>query len=237
VRLRQVAFAARALEPAVDALRGRFGLEVAFRDPGVKLFGLRNAVLPVGSDFLEVVSPERPDAPAARWLERRGDVAGGYMLIVQVDDLAAARARVLGLGVRIVFEHAAAHTATIHLHPRDVGGAILSLDASEPAEAWDWAGPDWKRHVRREVATGIAAAELAAPDPDALAARWGGVLDRGATPCGDGAFEIALDGGAIRFTRSSGEEAGVAALTLRAAGAGRRDAACTIGSTRIALGT
>ena len=42
----------------------------------------------------------------------------------------SARARVAAEKVRIVFEHAhdAGHTATIHLHPRDTGGAILSLD-------------------------------------------------------------------------------------------------------------
>ena len=44
-------------------------LEVGFRDPGVELFGLRNAVIPVGDTFLEVVSPIKEGTTAGRLLE------------------------------------------------------------------------------------------------------------------------------------------------------------------------
>jgi hypothetical protein len=64
VRLRQLVIAATALERTVGQLSHELGVEVAFRDPGVAEFGLVNAVLPVGSDFLEVVSPTLLDAPA-----------------------------------------------------------------------------------------------------------------------------------------------------------------------------
>jgi hypothetical protein len=132
MRLRQVALVARELEPVVDDLGAVLGLEVAFRDPGVAEFGLRNAIFAIGDTFLEVVSPVRPDATAARFLERRGG-DGGYMAIFQTTDLGAARARLERLGVRIVWEIAFDDIATIHLHPRDVGGAIVSLDEARPA--------------------------------------------------------------------------------------------------------
>ena len=54
LRVRQIALIARE-RSVVDDIRDVFGLEVAFRDPAVKTFGLENAVFPVGSQFLEVV--------------------------------------------------------------------------------------------------------------------------------------------------------------------------------------
>ena len=48
MRLRQIALAARELEPVLDELHAVFGIEVGYRDPGVKMFGLHNGVIPVG---------------------------------------------------------------------------------------------------------------------------------------------------------------------------------------------
>lgn len=230
MRLRQIALAARDLETTVADLRAVLGIEVGFRDPGVALFGLVNAVLPVGDAFLEVVSPAQPDASAARLLARRGGDCG-YMVIVQVEDLAAARKRVGEEQIRIVFEHAhaAGHTATIHLHPRDTGAAILSLDASDPPESWDWAGPDWQRSVRTDVVAGLAGATLASDAPAALAARWAAILDRPASALGGEVFAIALDGALLRFVRSGADGEGLVGVDLveasRAARAHAFDAA------------
>ncbi|HTY17839.1 MAG TPA: VOC family protein [Myxococcota bacterium] len=226
MRLRQVALAARDLDATVSDLCRVLDLEVAFRDPGVAVFGLRNAVLPVGDTFLEVVSPVRPDASAARFLERRGGDAG-YMVIVQVDDLAAARARMKRLGVRIVFEHAheAGHTATVHLHPRDVGGAILSLDASRPPASWDWAGPDWEKHAISGVVQALAGATLEGDDPAGLAAHWAAILDRPASALGGDVFAIALDGAALRFVPSHGRGDGLVGVDLAVLGARARERA------------
>ena len=71
MHIRQVALVARDLEPVVADLCAVFGLEVAFRDPGVGEFGLHNAVMPVGTTFLEVVSPVREGTTAGRFLEKR----------------------------------------------------------------------------------------------------------------------------------------------------------------------
>ena len=69
------------LDAVLDDLRRELGLEVAFNDPAVATFGLRNAVLPVGTQFVEVVSPtrgghgRRPATRAARWRRRlHGDL-------------------------------------------------------------------------------------------------------------------------------------------------------------------
>jgi hypothetical protein len=208
VRLRQGVLVAEDLEATLADLHEAFGIEPAFRDPGVKVFGLVNAVLPVGDTFLEVVSPTTPDAPAARYRERHGG-DGGYMVMVQSDDLAADRARMEALGVRIAWAGELDDIAGIHLHPKDTGGALLSLDQPTPPESWRWAGPDWRAHVHTEVVERLAAVEIASPHPERLSARWGEVLGR---PVVDEAIE--LDAGCIRFVPGSGER--LAAFELEA---------------------
>jgi catechol 2,3-dioxygenase-like lactoylglutathione lyase family enzyme len=217
VRLRQVAFVARDLEPAVEALCEVLGIEVAYRDPGVEVFGLRNAVMPLGDSFLEVVSPERLGTTAGRLLERRGG-DGGYMVIVQSQAREADRARVESLGVRIVWEAALEDAATLHLHPRDVGGAILSLDWMDPPESWRWAGPRWREAVRTDLVRAIAGVEIQAEDPPAMARRWSEVLAQ-PVRSGEDALEIRLpDGGAIHFVSPrDGRGEGVSGLLVAAA--------------------
>ena len=82
--LRQICLVARELQPAVDDLKNILGLEVCYVDPEVKVFGLENALLPVGTNFIEVVSPIQENTAAGRYLNRRGG-DGGYMIITQAD--------------------------------------------------------------------------------------------------------------------------------------------------------
>jgi hypothetical protein len=141
---------------------------------------------------LGVVPPEHQSTTAGRLLERRrGD--GGYMVIAQVDDLGTVRKRVDELGVRIVWKVELPDAATLHLHPRDIGAAIVSFDQMKTPEFWRWAGPDWEEHVREDVTRRMLGAELQGADPRALAQRWGQVFGRPARARADGAHEIALD--------------------------------------------
>ena len=55
--IRQIVMVSGLRDPIVDDLCSLFDFEVAFNDPGVSHFGLENAVIPLGTDFLEVVSP------------------------------------------------------------------------------------------------------------------------------------------------------------------------------------
>jgi hypothetical protein len=216
MRLRQVALVARELAPVVDDLRAVLGIDVSYNDPGVRVFGLENAVFPVGDTFLEVVSPVEANTTAGRLLDRRGG-DGGYMVILQVDDLARERARIERLGVRIPWDANLDDAATIHLHPKDVGGAILSLDWMSPPESWKWAGPGWQQKVRVDSVREIAGAELQSEDPAAMSARWAEVLDRRAERSDD-VWKISLEGGEIRFVRASdGRGPGVSGLDVRAA--------------------
>lgn len=226
LRLRQVALVAHDLAAAEAEVQPLLEVELCFRDPGVGEFGLHNALFPIGDTFLEIVSPTQDGTTAGRLLERRGG-DGGYMVLVQTDDLEDARRRIEAAGARIVFTAKGEAITGLHLHPRDLGGAIVSIDQADPAEDWEWAGPEWRDHVRTERVTEIAAVEIQAGDPAAMAARWaevlGGALDASGTT-------VAFDRGEVRFvpvTDGRGEGvAGVVVGAARAADRGRTASAC-----------
>jgi hypothetical protein len=222
MHVRQVALVARDLEPVVNDLRAVFDVDVAFRDPGVAAFGLHNAVMPIGHDFLEVVSPVRDGTAAGRLLDRRGGDAG-YMVIIQTADLAADRDRLATLGVRVVWEIALEDIATVHLHPRDVGGAIVSLDEPRPPASWRWAGPTWQTAVRTAVVRSITGVAVAAVDPAQMAARWAEVL--GLQLDTRSPWQLCLDLGVIRFVAAADGQEGVVGVALAPVDAPRAFAA------------
>ena len=92
MRLRQIALVAHTLDGITEDLTQVLGIEVGFKDPAVAKYGLDNIVMPIGDTFLEVVVPVQDATTAGRLLEKRGG-DGGYMVILQVDDIVAARAR------------------------------------------------------------------------------------------------------------------------------------------------
>jgi Glyoxalase-like domain len=181
LRFRQAVLAARNLDAAVAELRYKLPLGEPYADPGVALFGLRNAVMPLGDTFVEVVSPVQDDTAAGRFLDRRGD--GAYMAMFQLDDLAGARERAAALGIREVWSIELDDISACHLHPADIGAAIVSLDRPVPPESWRWAGP-WQPHGDGGT-TGLT---LSAREPDALGARWAEVL--GSLELDDGRVEV-----------------------------------------------
>ena len=182
-RLRQAVLAARDLDAAVDELRAALPLGEPYADPGVGLFGLRNAVMPLGDTFVEVVSPVQDATAAGRFLDRRG--AGAYMAMFQVEDLAGARARAAALSVREVWAIELDDISAVHLHPGDIGAAIVSLDQPVPPRSWRWAGP-WQPRGELHT-TGLT---LSARDPEGLGARWSEVL--GGLDLEDGRVEVEL---------------------------------------------
>lgn len=212
--IRQIALVARELEPAVATITSVLGIDVSFRDPGVEQFGLHNAVMPVGRTFLEIVSPVRGDTTAGRFLERRGD--SGYMVLLQTSDLEGDRARLAHLGARIVWETSLDDIASIHVHPRDIGGAIVAMDQPNPPDSWRWGGPNWEGHVRTEVVTGIVGAEIEAHDPAATAARWSAAIHAPIARSSDGSCTIPLEVGELRFVPAGARGEGLSALTVEA---------------------
>jgi len=236
LRLRQIALVARDLDSVVGELRSRLGLGVPFEDPSVATFGLRNAVMPVGNQFIEVVSPTREGTAGGRYLDRRGG-DGGYMVILQADEHAARRGRIVDLGIRRVFEHEGDHYTIMQLHPADTGGSFLEIDDQKGGEdmatgPWEPAGPKWQKARRTDIVSGIAAAELQSPDPARLAARWSEILDLRVSDVGEHP-EIALDNATLRFVEAlDGRGEGLGGLDLITSDAAPRQPE-TIGGMRL----
>jgi hypothetical protein len=198
LRLRQLVLAASDLEPAVSGLRDLLRTGEPYRDPGVETFGLVNAVLAAGGDFVEVVAPRAPGTAVGRWIERR-DGDGGYMLMVDAPPPVLERTRLGELGVRVVHEVVLPDVTDLHLHPKDVGGALLALDTVDPPGSWRWAGPTWTPPFESgfppPARGGLRSVTIAVDDPLAVAQRWAAVLD---LPLAGA--ELVLDTGqAVRF--------------------------------------
>jgi hypothetical protein len=241
LELLQITLVVGDLDAVERDLAEAYGLEVAFRDPSVDLWGLENIVLPLGSTFIEVLRPKRPDTPGGRHLARQGG-DGGYMVILQTRALAPWRPRLERLGVRIAFEAETRdeahgqHWAGLHLHPRDTGGMMISLDRPDPPDSWAGAGPHWRAHVRQEVVDGLVGIVLASPEPEGLAARWGEVLEREPSREADGSLTLALDRGTIGFVESGeGGFEGLRRVRLHAADRSRAGEVRRIGGVDFEL--
>jgi len=170
MRLRQIALVAEEMAPVQSALFDMLGVDSAYVHEAIAKFGLENIVITVGDTFLEVVSPIEEGTTAGRLIERRGG-DGGYMVIVQVDDVEAEKERLAQTDIRVVWEGGTKLGWAVHLHPKDVPGAIASLDQMTPAEAWYWAGTDWDQRVARNVGN-LCGAKVQSDDPEATAKQW-----------------------------------------------------------------
>lgn len=224
LRLRQICLVASELAPAVDDLSEVLGLRTCFHDPAVGTYGLENALLPVGTNFLEVVAPIEENTAGGRYLDRRGG-DGGYIVILQCDNVEARRARMADVDVRIANALNYGDFTGIQLHPRDTGGCMLETDQNDGDQApdgpWHPAGDSWAGAVRTERTTAMVGAELQSPDPAALAARWGEILDQPVATTASGALEIALDNAVLRFVEvTDGRGEGLGGVDLQAADKG-----------------
>lgn len=217
IRLRQVALVAADRDPVVAELCRWLGVTVCFEDPGVAEFGLHNALMTIGDQFLEVVSPTTSGTTAGRLVDKRGG-DGGYMAIYEVDDLERRTEALAGKGVRVVWRIDLPDIAARHLHPRDVGGAIVSIDQPLPSGSWRWAGP-WRAHAETTTVTGIAGIDVAAEDPAAMRARWA---------------ELDLDH-AVRFVPAGPRGEGIDALDVVATDRARAGESAHIGGVDIRL--
>lgn len=160
----------------MTALRAAVPVGEPFHDPLVSEFGLENAVFPVGDTFIEIVSPIADDTTAGRYLAKRGGDSG-YMAIFQVPDTPAARARAAERGIRTVWKADLPDISGTHFHPKDVPGAIVSVDTPSPPETWRWAGPAWTGGAREHDASGIVGLTVECAEPDTAVETWGALVD------------------------------------------------------------
>ena len=197
--LRQLVMVSNLRDPIVESLCNLFDIKVSFNDPGVGHFGLENAVLPIGTDFLEVVSPVEENTTAGRYLDRRGG-DGGYMVIIQVDDFSEVQKTIKENNVTVVWESEHPEARAIHLHPKQIGGSILSLDSMIPQSAWLWAGTNWENDIQQSLVDSLMGVVLQSPKPEKLCASWEVALGKKRAR-GVDEFFIALEKSKIKFIK------------------------------------
>lgn len=221
LRLRQICLAVPRLEPVVDDLQAILGLAVCHRDPGLAVYGLHNALLPLGTDFIEVVSPIRPDTAAGRFIQRsRGH--GGYMAIFQVDDPLRRQAAAAALGVRTAHEIDHPDYRSVQLHPRDCRAAFIEFGRSrgdaQRLGAWWPAGPHWQQQLRTEATQGLLGIELESPDPAGLAGLWSRLLQTPLVAGRDGPA-LLIEHTSIAFVTGPADALGTLVLAVADVGA------------------
>lgn len=183
VHVRQICLVASELEPVVELLSAVLGIDECHRDPAVANYGLENALLPIGTDFIEVVAPIKIGTAAGRYLDRRGG-DGGYMVITQVkeeSEQASIRCRAVELGVRIAHEEQRQGWSFCQLHPADMQVAFLDIEWDEQAEVqgcWHPAGgQDWQQKVNQDHSIEMTGVELQSDKPELAAIKWAQILD------------------------------------------------------------
>ncbi|KAF1811521.1 hypothetical protein P152DRAFT_58665 [Eremomyces bilateralis CBS 781.70] len=134
-RLRQVALVAKNLDETRRLMTKIFGVDVIYEDPLVAKWGLKNFLLPLGGEIIEVCSPFQPGTTAGRLINKRGG-DGGYMIIMQTGDASARRNYIESnkLG-RVIWTHDSDHSVAVQYHPKGVkGGVIPELDSHTPTK-------------------------------------------------------------------------------------------------------
>jgi hypothetical protein len=139
------------------------------------------------------------------------------MLILQSDDLRRERARFAALGVRSVWQSDYPDIAATHLHPKDIGGAIVSVDQPLPPASWRWGGPAWKVQAGRAGQQRVVGVSVGANDPAAMARRWAEVLGLNSPQAAVAGWRLALDGGAVDFVPVDTRGEGIVGYTLAVA--------------------
>ncbi|KAJ4376414.1 hypothetical protein N0V83_001697 [Neocucurbitaria cava] len=107
-------------------------MHIIYEDPAVAQWGLKNFLVPLGGDIIEVVSPFKTDTTAGRLLEKRGD--GGYMIIMQTEDARKRREYIEAKGLaKVIWGYDHNDTVCAQYHPKGIkGGMMPELDSHEP---------------------------------------------------------------------------------------------------------
>ena len=222
--LRQICLVASELRPVIEDLITVLGLEVCYVDPHVEVFGVENFLMPVGTNFIEVVAPIKENTAAGRYLARRGG-NGGYMIITQTgsaEEQKACRVRAEEMGIRVAWEFSLEAGHYMQLHPADTGGCFFEIDWHETNQhQGDWppaGGNNWKPYIKTKVVSAIKAAELQSKDPEAMAKRWSSIADMPLQIDATGRMEMRLSNASIRFIEETdGRGEGLGGIDIEAA--------------------
>ena len=122
-----VAIAVRDLEAAIDYYREAFGAVVTHREM-VDRDGVEEALIKVGSGYIQLTRATRDDSPVARFLANRGE--GLHHVAYRVDDCAVALEAMKAAGA-IAIDQAprpgSRGTTVAFIHPKGSFGTLVEL--------------------------------------------------------------------------------------------------------------
>jgi methylmalonyl-CoA/ethylmalonyl-CoA epimerase len=126
-----VAIAVHDLDAAIEYYRTTFGVDVTHRER-VESDGVEEALIKVGTSYIQLVCPTRPESPVALFLERRGE--GLHHVGYRVADCAAALQRVKDSGGTVIDDAprpGSRGTTVAFVHPKGGFGTLIELVQEE----------------------------------------------------------------------------------------------------------
>jgi methylmalonyl-CoA/ethylmalonyl-CoA epimerase len=129
-RLNHVAIAVKDVAAASAHYREQLGAEVS-APSALAEHGVTVAFVVLPNTKIELLEPLGESSPIARFLEKNPD-GGMHHLCYEVDDIIAARDRLMAAGARILGDGApkiGAHgKPVLFLHPKDFNGTLVELE-------------------------------------------------------------------------------------------------------------
>jgi methylmalonyl-CoA/ethylmalonyl-CoA epimerase len=129
-RLNHVAIAVRDLAKAAALYRDTLGAAVSEAVPQPE-HGVSTVFITLPNTKIELLEPLGADSPIAKFLERNSD-GGIHHICYEVDDILAARDRLIAKGARVLGSgepKIGAHgKPVLFLHPKDFCGTLVELE-------------------------------------------------------------------------------------------------------------
>ena len=129
-RLNHVAIAVRDIEAASRMYRATLGAEVSAPE-ALPEHGVTVVFIALPNTKIELLEPLGSDSPIARFLDKNPD-GGMHHVCYEVDDIAAARDRLVNSGARVLGSgepKIGAHgKPVLFLHPKDFNGTLIELE-------------------------------------------------------------------------------------------------------------
>ncbi len=129
-KLNHVAIVVPDLEAATAIYRDTLGAAVSDQVP-LPAHGVTTVFVELPNTKIELLEPLGADSPIARFLEKNPS-GGMHHLCFEVDDIIAARDRLIAAGARVLGDgepkNGAHDKPVLFLHPKDFAGTLIELE-------------------------------------------------------------------------------------------------------------
>src|SRR5450631_4178349 len=126
-KINHIGIAVKSLEENIPFYRDNLGMAFAGIEE-VAEQKVRVAMFAIGESKIELLEPTSEDSPIAKFLEKNG--TGVHHLAYEVDDCAAAIAKMIGDGARMIDDkprNGAHGTRIAFVHPKSSNGILTEL--------------------------------------------------------------------------------------------------------------